>query len=145
MAKKTTPKSNPPVAAKPAAKSPAKPKAATPASLVKEAPVATVPVAPPAPVAVPKSAPAKTVAPAKAAAAAPKAKKVVKKAAPKEIEEVAPKAPSYTQEDVALRAYFISEKRRSQGLPGDEHQDWLEAERQVSAESLSGKKKSKKA
>lgn len=36
-------------------------------------------------------------------------------------------------EDVALRAYFIAEKRRRDGLPGDEHQDWLEAERQLSA------------
>src|SRR5690348_14534744 len=43
--------------------------------------------------------------------------------------------PAYTRDDVALRAYFISEKRRARGLPGDEHQDWLEAERQLLAES----------
>ena len=65
-----------------------------------------------------------------------KAKQVVKKAPPKR--------PAFTQEDVALRAYFISEKRRSNGLPGDEHQDWLEAERQVAAE-FAKKKTSKKA
>ena len=38
------------------------------------------------------------------------------------------------REDIALRAYFISERRRSLGLPGDEHQDWIEAERQLMAE-----------
>ena len=38
-------------------------------------------------------------------------------------------------EDVALRAYFIAEKRRQDGLPGDEHQDWLEAERQLRVEA----------
>ena len=43
--------------------------------------------------------------------------------------------PAYTREDIALRAYFISEKRRANGVHGDEHQDWLEAERQLAAES----------
>lgn len=51
-----------------------------------------------------------------------------------------PKAPAYTHEDVALRAYFISEKRRHHGQPGDEHQDWLEAERQLAAEIVKPKK-----
>jgi hypothetical protein len=41
----------------------------------------------------------------------------------------------YTRDDVALRAYFISEKRRAHGIHGNEHQDWLEAERQLAAES----------
>lgn len=54
-----------------------------------------------------------------------------------------PKAPAYTLDDVTLRAYFISEKRRAEGLPGDEHQDWLEAERQLAAETRP--KKAKKA
>lgn len=45
------------------------------------------------------------------------------------------KAASYTQDDVALRAYFIAEKRRKLGLPGDPHSDWVEAERQLAAES----------
>ena len=44
------------------------------------------------------------------------------------------KAASYSQDDVALRAYFIAEKRRKLGLPGDEHSDWVEAERQITAE-----------
>lgn len=40
-----------------------------------------------------------------------------------------------TTDDIALRAYFIAEKRRLNGLSGDEHNDWLEAERQLLAES----------
>ena len=44
------------------------------------------------------------------------------------------KAASYSQDDVALRAYFIAEKRRKLGLPGDEHSDWVEAERQLADE-----------
>ena len=52
----------------------------------------------------------------------------------------APKSKSvhFTQDDVALRAYFIAEKRQKLGLHGDAHSDWLEAERQLRAES-SGK------
>jgi len=36
--------------------------------------------------------------------------------------------------DIALRAYFIAEKRRTTGLPGDELGDWVEAERQLLVE-----------
>lgn len=43
--------------------------------------------------------------------------------------------PGFTREDIALRAYFISEKRRTAGLPGDEPGDWIEAERQLLSES----------
>lgn len=51
----------------------------------------------------------------------------------------------YSQDDVALRAYFIAERRQAAGLPGDAHQDWIEAERQLVAEaSASGKAKAKK-
>ena len=50
------------------------------------------------------------------------------------------KAPGFTTNDIALRAYFIAEKRRQQGLPGDEAHDWLEAERQLLVESKSPKK-----
>lgn len=53
------------------------------------------------------------------------------------------KAPVYTQDDVALRAYFIAENRRTHGLPGSEHLDWLEAERQLAAESKRPKKAAK--
>jgi hypothetical protein len=53
------------------------------------------------------------------------------------------KTPGYTQEDVALRAYFIAEKRRADGIHGDERHDWLEAERQLAAESKQPKKAKK--
>jgi hypothetical protein len=65
---------------------------------------------------------------AKAAAAKTTKPKTVAKA-------MAPKAPSFTQDDIALRAYYIAEKRQQQGLPGDESSDWIEAERQLLAES----------
>ncbi len=81
-------------------------------------------------------------APAKPAAARATAPK--KAAAPKVA--AAKKAASQTAispDDIALRAYFIAEKRQAQGLPGDAHQDWLEAERQLLAEAK--KKSAKKA
>jgi hypothetical protein len=52
---------------------------------------------------------------------------------------IAPKA-AFTTDDIALRAYYIAENRRNSGLPGDEHQDWIEAERQLVAESKPVKK-----
>lgn len=50
------------------------------------------------------------------------------------------KAPGFTNDDIAMRAYFIAEKRRHHGQPGDVHHDWLEAERQLRAESAPPKK-----
>jgi len=41
---------------------------------------------------------------------------------------------SPTVEQVQVRAYFISERRRKLGLPGDEGHDWLTAERELLAE-----------
>lgn len=82
----------------------------------------------------------KTVAKTPKAAASVKAKRTTKPKAP-----AAPILPAYSREDVALRAYFISEKRRAHGLHGDEHQDWVEAERQLVAESAKPAKKAKKA
>ena len=38
--------------------------------------------------------------------------------------------------DIALRAYYIAERRGKLGLPGDEMGDWVEAERQLSTEAL---------
>ena len=38
---------------------------------------------------------------------------------------------SVTTEDISMRAYFIGERRRYLGLPGDPDSDWLEAERQL--------------
>ena len=62
-------------------------------------------------------------------AAAPK--KPAKATAPK---RAAKKAAAFTTDDIALRAYFIAEKRRAGGIPGDEAGDWIEAERQLKAE-----------
>jgi hypothetical protein len=73
---------------------------------------------------------------------AAKKKPVLAKAKPA-TKTTKPKAPAYTQDDIALRAYFIAEKRRAHGLPGDEHHDWLEAERQLAAESKAPKKTKK--
>lgn len=39
-----------------------------------------------------------------------------------------------TFEQVQLRAYFIAERRRNAGLPGDEHTDWLQAREELSNE-----------
>src|ERR1700756_1759880 len=38
------------------------------------------------------------------------------------------------KEQVALRAYFISERRRSLGIAGDETSDWVQAEQELSEE-----------
>ncbi len=40
-----------------------------------------------------------------------------------------------SQDDIALRAYYIGEERRRTGAPGSSHGDWLEAERQLRAET----------
>lgn len=72
----------------------------------------------------------KLAAPAKRATA--KKSAAPRKRAPKTKD--APKGPSFTREDIATRAYYVSEKRRAAGLPGDEHSDWLEAERQLHEE-----------
>jgi hypothetical protein len=39
-----------------------------------------------------------------------------------------------SSEQVALRAYFIGERRRNLGIPGDETSDWVEAKREISEE-----------
>ena len=40
-----------------------------------------------------------------------------------------------TSEQISMRAYFISERRRRFDLPGDANSDWLEAKRQLLAET----------
>jgi hypothetical protein len=40
-----------------------------------------------------------------------------------------------SDEEIRLRAYFISERRRRFALPGDADSDWLEARRQVLSET----------
>lgn len=44
-------------------------------------------------------------------------------------------AASITDADIALRAYYIAEKRQKLGIPGDSTSDWVEAERQLKAEA----------
>ena len=41
---------------------------------------------------------------------------------------------SIAPEEIALRAYFLAEKRIAAGLPGDALSDWVEAERQLIVE-----------
>jgi hypothetical protein len=45
------------------------------------------------------------------------------------------KAPTISGDDIALRAYFIAERRQKMGWPGDSTGDWVEAERQLRAEA----------
>lgn len=40
----------------------------------------------------------------------------------------------YNQDDIALRAYFISQRRQAAGFPPAPHQDWLDAENELQAE-----------
>jgi hypothetical protein len=83
------------------------------------------------------AAPAEPAAVAEAPAAKPAKRTVRKAAAPKAAKTAAPKI---SGDDIALRAYFIAEKRQQHGLPGNSETDWLEAERQLLSE-LSAKKK----
>lgn len=48
---------------------------------------------------------------------------------------VVPTAFDPTSEQIEMRAYFISERRRRFDLPGDANSDWLEAKRQLLAET----------
>src|ERR1700719_1748588 len=42
--------------------------------------------------------------------------------------------PGPTDEEICIRAYFISERRRRCGLPGDANSDWIEAKRHLLSE-----------
>lgn len=111
----------PPVAAKEPAKAPSKKEGK------KKEPT---PAPAPAPTPAPTPASVKTSKSAKA----PKAAKTLDKAQ----EIVIP------LEDISLRAYFIAERRQKMGWPGDSASDWLEAETQLKAELVRGKKKAAK-
>ena len=65
--------------------------------------------------------------------------KPVKAAAPKKKKAITP-VPAISNDDIALRAYFIAEKRHATGAHGDSHSDWVEAERQLRAEARKAKK-----
>ena len=71
------------------------------------------------------------------AATKPETALVKSKPAPRKAKAPTPRAKKspYSQDDIALRAYFISERRQAAGLPGDAHHDWIEAERQLASEA----------
>ena len=70
--------------------------------------------------------------PAAANGAATAARAAVKKKKP--VKAAAIKGVTFSTEDIALRAYFISEHRQRYGIEGNEHSDWIEAERQLMAD-----------
>lgn len=85
-----------------------------------------------------RKAPAKPTATAKSAGKSPAT--AVKKTSTtrKTRAKKAPGRPSeskVTDEAVRIRAYFISEWRTQNGIPGDSAHDWLEARRQLQAEA----------
>jgi len=61
-------------------------------------------------------------------------KKLVAEKIALEAARVAGDAFDPTDEQIQMRAYFISERRRRFALPGDANSDWLEAKRQLLAE-----------
>ena len=73
------------------------------------------------------------IAPAKIETKKIETKKVRKSAKPKSVTKksviVEP-----TFEQIQLRAYFIAERRTQLGIAGNEHQDWLAAERELREE-----------
>jgi len=103
------------------------------------APEASTPAPAPVKRAIKPAAKAKTVV-KKPKAPSVKTKRTSKTAIAAAMPGTADTRPPYSREDIALRAYFISEKRRHHGLPGNEHQDWIEAERQLLAESAKPKR-----
>lgn len=85
-----------------------------------------------------KPAPVKAVVaePVKKPAATPKPASVKAAKSVKVQKAVAQSVPAgFSREDVATRAYFISERRRFSGLPGTEEDDWHQAERELASES----------
>jgi hypothetical protein len=44
--------------------------------------------------------------------------------------------PVIHHDDIALRAYFIAERRQQMGWPGDSATDWADAERQLRVEAI---------
>jgi hypothetical protein len=73
--------------------------------------------------------------PAKARKKGPAAKKAAAGRSAKPRQPARSKAKDPTNEEIQLRAYFISERRHRLGLPGDASSDWLEARRQLVAEA----------
>ena len=76
-----------------------------------------------------KSAPRQPAAARERASAATPARVMTRRTAGKS--EIIGMIGSVTSEDIALKAYYLAERRRNLGLPGDPQSDWLEAERQL--------------
>jgi DUF2934 family protein len=66
-------------------------------------------------------------------AAAPKSTSV-KAPAVKSQSAAGKRAGKVTLEQIQLRAYFIAERRKNQGIAGDEASDWIQAERELKIE-----------
>jgi hypothetical protein len=119
-------------------------KTTTPAkrAAAKVAPEAVITNEIPAPATVTKPKRVKAVKPAaekpladKPAAAKPAAeKKAAAPKTPRKPKKATAAAAQFTTEEVALRAYFIAEKRQQMGQWGTPEGDWVEAERQLRAE-----------
>lgn len=52
------------------------------------------------------------------------------------VDPVAAPEPEISHDQIALRAYFIAERRQKMGWHGDSHSDWVEAHEQLKAEAL---------
>jgi hypothetical protein len=82
--------------------------------------------------------PAAAKAPAKKAAAAPKSASKPAKPAPvpsaAPAKAAKPAQQTISRDEIALRAYYIGERRQMMGWPGDSSSDWIEAEAQLVAE-----------
>jgi len=101
-------------------------KKAAPASLA-EKPAALVAPTPVVAKSTPKPAAKKAVAPKKSVSAA----------------STLPPPSTLTNEEIGLRAYFISERRQIEGYPGDSSSDWIAAECELIAECASAARTSK--
>lgn len=141
---------------RPAAAAPAPPKrliatARPPAGRANKAAPAAKDATPPA------AAPARGKTPSKAvaviappAAAAPDRKAPAPAVARKPATKTSRKAPtssaepSFTHDDIAVRAYLISEKRAQHGHHAEPHEDWAEAERQLRDEFAATSKRARR-
>lgn len=63
--------------------------------------------------------------------AAATATRVLTRAAGGKAEVVAVLSRTVTNDQIAIEAYYIAERRRKMGIPGDSQGDWLEAERKL--------------
>ncbi len=103
------------------------PKTAKKKAAKKAAPKTTKKAAKKSPVAKKKAAPRKPAAARNRASAATPARVLTRRTGV--TTEVIGVISSVTNEDIALKAYYLAERRRNLGLPGDPESDWLEAER----------------